>query len=309
VLTPIELPPRTVAAVVERFGAAGKRWVQEQPLRLAEIGQTWGLTFDVPFETGLPINAVYAVTRNRQSFVLKTGYPNPELFTELKMLPLWEGQLGCVQLLQADSGIGCFLLQRVAPGNSFRRSLLAERSNNIPALFEITPVAVPAEHDFPSYKDWCQSAFDQYRRNGSEPGMLDHIEAAEIFLERLLSLGEDCLLHGDLHHENMLLQNLDDGSTRYVAIDPKGVVGPRILEYGRFMHNFVSDEGDYSAESIQSILTKRADALQGKWSMQQLLMVGYVDLVLSSTWMLNEAGLLESDRSALLRVSRGLIEG
>lgn len=44
---------------------------------------------------------------------------------------------------------------------------------------------------------------------------------------------ERVLLHGDLHHDNILLR--EDGS--YAMIDPKGVVGPEILDLPRYMMN------------------------------------------------------------------------
>ena len=41
------------------------------------------------------------------------------------------------------------------------------------------------------------------------------------------------LLHGDLHHENILL----DASGNWKAIDPQGRIGEQCLECGRFLLN------------------------------------------------------------------------
>ncbi len=54
----------------------------------------------------------------------------------------------------------------------------------------------------------------------------------ELAQELLLSQGEPVLLHGDLHHYN-LLQHQDT----WLAIDPKGVVGEREFEIGAFLRN------------------------------------------------------------------------
>jgi streptomycin 6-kinase len=46
-------------------------------------------------------------------------------------------------------------------------------------------------------------------------------------------MGEAVVLHGDLHHEN-ILRSHEQG---WVAIDPKGVVGEREYEIGALMRN------------------------------------------------------------------------
>ena len=52
--------------------------------------------------------------------------------------------------------------------------------------------------------------------------------------------GDQFLLHGDLHHDNILLG--ESGVWR--VIDPQGVVGAPVLECGRFIQNHVVGEND-----------------------------------------------------------------
>lgn len=46
------------------------------------------------------------------------------------------------------------------------------------------------------------------------------------------------LLHGDFHHDNILLSNNGD----YVIIDPKGVIGDPVFDIPRFILNEFGDE-------------------------------------------------------------------
>jgi hypothetical protein len=62
----ITIPDRTVLAVVQEFGDAGREWLDTQPDRLAMLGKRWQLTFGEPFEHGLPTNIVFKVSRNNQ---------------------------------------------------------------------------------------------------------------------------------------------------------------------------------------------------------------------------------------------------
>ena len=65
--------------------------------------------------------------------------------------------------------------------------------------------------------------------------LLDRTEKA--FTEILQSSNGDVILHGDLHHENILL----DEQGGWKAIDPKGVTGPHCLETGRYLLNFLPE--------------------------------------------------------------------
>jgi streptomycin 6-kinase len=69
-----------------------------------------------------------------------------------------------------------------------------------------------------------------------------------VFAELCDSMGEEVVLHGDLHHENILRS---DGG--WVAIDPKGVIGEREYETGAFIRNRGADAGrraDQLAETL-----------------------------------------------------------
>ena len=61
------------------------------------------------------------------------------------------------------------------------------------------------------------------------------------------------LLHGDLHHDNILRK----GDRDWVVIDPQGVVGAGFLEAGRFLQNHVIPEG----KAIQADETANAIAV------------------------------------------------
>ena len=57
---------------------------------------------------------------------------------------------------------------------------------------------------------------------------------AQATLERLLAANEEpCVLHGDLHHANVL----DGGDRGWLAIDPKGIRGPRGYDYANILCN------------------------------------------------------------------------
>ena len=285
------IPAHRESAIRAQFGEAGDEWLQRLPGLLAMCAERWELEFEEPFDGGLPINLVYRVKRHGVSLVLKTGYPEPELFTELTVLQRWRDRLGCVQLEDCDDTTGVMLMQRVDPGTEFRSSFRGiARSRQSIDLFGQVPVTLdPGEETgLPSYKDWMARAFRIYRKSGSGnagfaefSGYLE--QAEEIFRTLERRVQDNALLHGDLHHENILW---DLPSSSWIAIDPKGVTGPRILECGRYMHNFLEDE---APASIREVLEVRAETLSESlgFDSEEILATGFLDLVLAVSWTLN----------------------
>ena len=265
---PVKIPVKKTRAIKTQFGKAGEQWLADLPSVLGACASRWDLVFELPYEGGWPTNVVLKVTRSGEPLVLKTGYPQPELFTEMQVLQKWRGRTGCVQLLDCDETAGIMLMQRLEPGLEFRHahagsarsSVSIDLFNSVPMKIVTDEVSLPYP-SLPYYRDWVERAFAAFRVDYEDGvlknGFLKHIEKAEsIFVDLDATHEETWLLHGDLHHENMLL----DESTGWTAIDPKGILGAKVLECGRFMHNFIADEvsGDCSAPEILRI---RADTL------------------------------------------------
>ena len=56
-------------------------------------------------------------------------------------------------------------------------------------------------------------------------------ETKQIFFELTESQGKTLLLHGDLHHDNILF----DKKRGWLAIDPKGIIGEAEIEVSAFL--------------------------------------------------------------------------
>ena len=85
----------------------------------------------------------------------------------------------------------------------------------------------------PTVADWAAS-FDRHLENrGCEipDDLVQH--ARNVYLQLCASQRNLRLLHGDLHHDNVLF----DASRGWVAIDPKGVVGELEYEVGAALRN------------------------------------------------------------------------
>lgn len=227
-----------VATIRTTFGKEGDAFLHDLPEFLDEYAERWQLTL-LPAFDNLSYNYVApAVRRDGSEAVLKLGVPHRESRSEYEALAFYAGA-GCARLLEADPDRAALLLERLRPG-ALLRPLAFEHDVQATAILAEVMAALwrpaPATHTMLTIAMWADGlatlrpTFD----GGTGPFPAHLIDIAEhLFPELLASSGPPVVLHGDLHHENVL--SAQDG--RWLAIDPKGVVGEREFEVYALLRN------------------------------------------------------------------------
>lgn len=279
------LPLKLQQTIRSIFGQAGERWIDRFPDLLAHCREQWRLTLATPY-SDLSINYVTAAyLPDGQPVVLKLGVPHREMETEIEALSLYGGR-HIARCLASDAKVGALLLECLAPGRKLYELNDNRQETLIAAgLMRDLPIPVPAKHHLPSFTEWIERAFTRYRRTyGStgpfHNGMHDAVEGMLREIEQ--SKTRDVLLHGDLHHANII----EDAQRGWTVIDPKGVIGDPCLEVGRFLHNQLPD----ALPAIERMLTERVDILKAElhepaWRIWRCALI---DKVLSLTWSLED---------------------
>ena len=119
------------------------------------------------------------------------------------------------------------------------------------------------------------------------------VEKAEALFEELFqSMGDPLVLHGDLHHYNILSAQREP----WLAIDPKGVVGEAEYEVGAFMRNRLSHQ-----PNPEEILKRRIDIFADILGFDKERMVGWgmAQAVLSLAWSIEDHGQITGQESII----------
>ena len=281
-------PPGFARAMVEMFGDDGRRWLAELPGLLNEYAERWSLQLHPPFPQ-LSYNYLAPVTRpGGATAVLKIGYPRPELNREMAALRLYNGR-GMVRLLVADPEQGAMLLERLHPGQMLVElpdDAAASRiaANLMPQLWR----PLPDDHAFTPVADWAEGLGDLRREfaGGCGPFPPQLVDLAErLFAELFASAAPPVLLHGDLHHYNILSAERQP----WLAIDPKGVVGEPAYEIGAWLRNPL----DLMARpSPERILARRVAIFSEMLALDRERIVGWgvAQAVLSAWWSYEDHG-------------------
>ena len=287
---PPSVPEELVRSTIDLRGEAGAEWLKRLPALIADLECRWSLRPGRPFP-GVSVSWVAPATlADGAPAVLKLSFPEDrELGTQLEALKLCDGR-GIAKLLRFDLKGGAMLLERCEPGMPLTTVEDDKEATYIAAgVMEELWRPAPPEHPFPSVGDWPKG-FDRLRRSyggGTGPMPEALVARAEaLFAELIPSQTETFLLHGDLHHENVL----SAGRRPWLAIDPKGVVGERAADTAALLHNPV--ELLLREPEPGRCLRRRVDLLSERLGLDRARVHrwGLAQAVLAAYWGLEDSG-------------------
>src|SRR6202165_1706955 len=172
-------------------------------------------------------------TRGDQPVVLKVVKQPGDEWRSGEILDAFDGK-GVVRVYEYVEG--AVLLERLSPGNSLAGIALNDRDDAATEILadviqKMSPrqlVKAPV-----GVEDWVKG-FERYSASGDDQIPKSLVEKGyRVYLELCGSQSSRKLLHGDLHHYNVLF----DSDRGWLAIDPKGVVGEIEYEIGALLRN------------------------------------------------------------------------
>jgi streptomycin 6-kinase len=277
------------ATVASLSSDKGLDWLERLPSLIARFEQQWSIEAMAPFEP-LSLNYVApAVRADGSEVILKLGPPHSELTAEAAALSHFDGR-GSVRLLEADQVQGALLLEFLKPGLSLLSVEDDDKAMRIAARVMCSLWRPPPDaHAFPAASKWAQGLERLRARLGGGTGPLPRhlVEKAEgLFHDLFNSMSEPMLLHGDLHHKNILSAERKP----WLAIDPKGVLAEPAYETGALLRN-LWPEG-LGQPRPACILARRAAVLSEAlgFDRTRVLSWGLAQAVLAAWWCL-ESGL------------------
>ncbi len=266
----------------------GKIWLENIPKLIKEFEGKWSIKVTKPYE--LYINYVAeAVKPDGSEVVIKICFPEDNEFkNEAAALKLFNGK-GSVKLLNQDLEKGILLLERLKPGTSLNNlEDDQEATRIITGIMKKLWKPIPKQHQFPSLTNWSLG-FNWYYQHLKQTEKLIPKkiiqEAEKIFRSLLNNPHEQFLLHGDLHHGNILSSSKD-----WLAIDPKGVIGEREYEVAAMLRN--PHKKLLLAKDPQKLLKKRIEILSKNLGFDKDRMIkwGFAQTILSVIWNLQAKG-------------------
>jgi streptomycin 6-kinase len=230
----MNLPGPFLRTIEQVFGQRGRDFLQALPDLVDEAARRWQLA-DVQPVSNLSYNYIAFADRLGESVVLKIGVPDRELLSEMTALCLFDGR-AAVRLLDSDEEHSMFLLERLRPGDMLTTVEDDRQATEIAAdLMRLLWRTQISGSRLIQLSDWFKGLEKLRRRfDGGTGPLAAHLvgRAESVARDFCTEDHSPTLLHGDLHHFNIL-----SSKRGWLAIDPKGVVGPAAYEVGPFLIN------------------------------------------------------------------------
>jgi streptomycin 6-kinase len=276
----VPVPDQLRRTAVEVWGDVGDRWTRGLPGVVQSLFEDWDLTFAGLLPVSLHWVAA-VTTADQTSAVLKLGPVEPQhLLTEVEALRVFAGN-GSVRLLREDRHRGALLLERAEPGVPLGQLVPRSDTEATAALIDVMCAlhrpAPPGSRLWPVLAQ--RSALDEHaQRHGLLPARLV-ARASGLFAELSADATEEVVLHGDLHHGNVLRA----ARSPWLAIDPHGAIGDRGYEVGSMLFNPDPDDRD---ATLLALVPRRIEQLaEGlELSEERVVAWGFVKAVLSQVW-------------------------
>lgn len=274
--------------MLDVHGDQGQSWINRLHELIRGLEHDWAIQIEAPFPDCNYNFVAPARLSDGAEAVLKVSVPGEHLMAEAKSLEAYGGN-GAPKLLERDLERGALLMERIRPGTDI---VELPSTDAVAAAIEVmeklhrAPIPRAA---LPSVRQWGEG-FDRLRDlfdggTGPLPGEL--VRAAEqVFRELAGSMGVDVLLHGDLHHMNILAM----GGSSWVAIDPQGVIGERAYEIGAFLRNPMPAMLDWP--NLVQVQRERLILFAEHTGVSQSRIAnwGFSQAVLSAIWSLEDHG-------------------
>jgi streptomycin 6-kinase len=243
------------------------------------LAADWTLTVDQPPVETFAGLVVFVHHAGRPA-VLKIHGPRSDEQRSADVLSHYAGN-GAVQLLERDEqGL---LIERAIPGTELASLVFDGRDDQATEIVADTMIALHTRRELvdglPTIEDRGGS-LDRFKRQSDDrrldPAMV--ARAASLHAELAASQTERVVLHGDLHHYNIL-----EDSRGWLAIDPKGMIGEPAYEAGASLRNpaIILDS---------AILARRIEICVERLGYDRDRMIGwcFAQAILSAVWAIED---------------------
>lgn len=261
---------------------------------IPELKERWQLS-DLKRINYNDVNTLYTCqSATYGACVLKQFRESKECLYESAALRLQEGSI-CCKLHLFDLENSFILIERILPGTRLRQ--ITELDFRLQVFLDVhkkTILTLDEGHIFPSYLDWVERIADYMQtRTVDYPRLASQMERSRLLCRELwVRHNRLSLLHGDLHHDNILL-----GEEGYRIIDPKGVAGDPVFDLARFIFNEFDDfkHIDPADFKMKFMFICKTIAKANQIPLRDLFALSFIEMAMGYSWTVEDGDTVTTD--------------
>jgi streptomycin 6-kinase len=285
------LPQTFCDTVTHLHSHKGQKWLTDFPQLIRYCEQRWCINIHSHFTLSYHFVAP-ARKADGSELVVKFFVEPSELLHEQEALTALAGE-NTVKIVDRDAEKGILLFEKLSPGCPLSSLSTKEEAALIAAGLMKSLWRIP--HSDSTIETAVKREKKLRKCVETNPSGIDFLSsetlqsALNIFAELNRSSQPLFLLHGDLHHDNIL----QTGENTWKIIDPKGLIGEKEYEIIPFLSNHLPKTN--VAETIDhriNIFVKELNV-----SKKRILLWGYAHSVLATCWLIED----RQDAASFLR--------
>ncbi|HEV2614659.1 MAG TPA: aminoglycoside phosphotransferase family protein [Gammaproteobacteria bacterium] len=232
---PNKLNPTFISNIKDIYGDAGIAWIKNLPDQIKTLSDLWHFDLIRPMEN-LSYNFVGLVKLNatNNTAIVKIAFENARLLTEVEWL---KSMSHCVPTVyNFDTQLNAFLMEHLIPGESLKALLITIKDDAATKIIcQVIIDLQSGQKTEPSLRTEFKHLSEFVKSLNILEGiynkkLLDH--AKSLFHDLTIDRKYDVILHGDLHHDNII-----SSGSEWKAIDPHGYIGDPAAEVGAMIRN------------------------------------------------------------------------
>ncbi|NOU71024.1 hypothetical protein GC098_06190 [Paenibacillus sp. LMG 31458] len=279
------LPKQFVQRLRDVHKVKAEEWLRDFDMLIYDCEKRWQMKMMPPFDLSFNFVAP-AVRKDGTEVVVKLVIPGDEFVSEVDALTLFNGN-GIVKIIDVDIAKGILILERLIPGQTLASLENEEEAAHI-ASQVMKKLWIPAPSNLssiPTTRYMEEKLINIYKRNTEGLGPITKEilqEAVDTYRSMNAMPDKPFLLHGDLHHYNILMAAREP----WLAIDPKGLIGDREYDVIQYLLNKLPN-GDST-----HVIEKRIDIFVKELNLdkKRILSWGFAHSVLATCWTVQEDG-------------------
>ena len=286
--------------IADIWGQDGKTWLTRLPELVRKLADKWNFQ-EVEVFSNLTYSYVFKVQAESQTFILKVAPPSSRTEREIDWYRFQNG-IGCPSMIKSDASLGALLLEEITPATTCKN--LVWTGSDGEATQAIAEALLSLQHrsagdaEFPHVREFLES-LESLRTHvpedllGRTIGLLDQLTSDK---------SVDVVLHGDLHHDNVLNHN-----GRWITIDPHGYIGPRGFEVGAMMRN---PYDEFPKGPIELILENRVAILSAMlpFTRKEIVEWSIIYTLIATAWSLDDHGEIPTEHIDIAKTLSHLME-
>lgn len=271
--------------ITNQAGAPGAAWIDSLPALCQTLCEEWQLFDLTPVDNMTWHYVAKASQASDRLVVLKIGYDRAYIADEVSAYAHFNGH-AAVDLIDYHDAYNAILLSQAVPGHALK-SLYPEALSQVVSYYadvvnQLCLLPQPRHHGFKHCRDWLGGI--DVAGNAALPAAL--LKRAKALKNKLLATCDnEIILHGDLHHDNII-----NHQEKWLVIDPRGIVGEKAFEAALF--DFVTDRELKELGAVAPLFQSRLSLLSNRLNVDvnRLKEWAFVRMVLGACWMVEDNG-------------------